>query len=851
MAGGRATIWAKRALAGGFVASIVGAGVLWWRGPAIAEARAREWLAEHGASDIEIQGLGFGRAVQLAHLAFVRDAWSLACTEVSVSATGGPVGLALGGADAIDEVSIGACTITLDAAQSADEATGGGSDPEISRPVASSTLPRVTIAALTLSATDEAGELVHLQGAASLSDGRATLGEAEIVFGTEEADRFEMHGLDVVTVSDPSVDGGRWLVERASLEDLGVTTGSSAEREVLRERIRSAISAASGARVGVDDGREGGAGRGLLAPLFARFATDAVLTIDGGHLRTASGSELVHSITLRSTRAAAGGFTLDLLATSDDGRVRFTGTVGASAEVRLHVVADAFPLGAVVPFLPSLPWYEPERARVNADLQVERDPGAPWHIEGETRTWGLAFSHPTLATDPVRGIDFSLSGRAVFNRDERRLSLPEVAVRVEPLEVEGALEIELAPRSVLDEAPMLAAAGIAPAGSEGSESSENGEGVESEDAGQAAARVARHFRVSADLRLPRTRCADLTSAIPPDLLGDLDGFSLAGRIQGRMHLELDTRDIEATEFRVRVADGCEFLTVPVRADVRRFGSIFRHRVEEGEGRVFEMMAGPGSADWVDIGAISPFMVHAALGHEDGAFFRHGGFSRGAIRDAIVRNLREGRVVVGASTITMQLAKNLFLNRERTIARKVREVLLTWWLEKALSKEEILELYLNIIEYGPSVYGVVHAADYYFGVHPSELTAAQSAFLASVLPSPRTFHLSFERGELTQRMSGKIRRFLRHMHERHRFDAEALAHGLNEVEHFRFGASVPRPGPRGRTRALPLSASIVGFGADPALGEEGDEADEGADTPTDPLESDDRDTRGEDGAEDPS
>jgi membrane peptidoglycan carboxypeptidase len=151
----------------------------------------------------------------------------------------------------------------------------------------------------------------------------------------------------------------------------------------------------------------------------------------------------------------------------------------------------------------------------------------------------------------------------------------------------------------------------------------------------------------------------------------------------------------------------------------------------------------------------------------------------------VRNLEEGRYVVGASTISMQLAKNLYLQREKTIARKVQEVILTWWLENALNKDEILELYLNVIEYGPGVYGLRHAAAYYFGREPIELSPAESAFLACMLPSPKRYHLSYERGALTRFMKSRMRRLLEHMAKRERIGPEALAYGLAELDDFRF------------------------------------------------------------------
>ena len=241
---------------------------------------------------------------------------------------------------------------------------------------------------------------------------------------------------------------------------------------------------------------------------------------------------------------------------------------------------------------------------------------------------------------------------------------------------------------------------------------------------------------------------------------------------------------------------CQFEEKPNWVRVERFQEPFTPRAVEPDETVFKMRTGPGTDNWVAFADISPFVVPAVISHEDGGFYDHVGFAPWAIRDALVRNLQEGRYVVGASTISMQLAKNLYLQREKTIARKVQEVLLTWWLENALTKDEILELYLNVIEYGPSVYGLRHAAAYYFGREPHELSPAEAAYLACMLPSPKRYHVSYERGALTRSMKSRSRRLLEHMAKRERIGPEALAYGLAELEDFQFWRDGdPPPAPR--------------------------------------------------------
>ena len=111
------------------------------------------------------------------------------------------------------------------------------------------------------------------------------------------------------------------------------------------------------------------------------------------------------------------------------------------------------------------------------------------------------------------------------------------------------------------------------------------------------------------------------------------------------------------------------------------------------------------------------------------FHKHHGFNHNAIRNSVAgANLKARRFVRGASTITMQLAKNLFLSREKTLSRKIQEVVLTDYLEQAFRKDDMMELYLNVIEFGPDVYGVTRAAEYYFGRKPEELNLPECFFL---------------------------------------------------------------------------------------------------------------------------
>lgn len=142
--------------------------------------------------------------------------------------------------------------------------------------------------------------------------------------------------------------------------------------------------------------------------------------------------------------------------------------------------------------------------------------------------------------------------------------------------------------------------------------------------------------------------------------------------------------------------------------------------------------------WVPLSRISPHLRHAVVAAEDASFFTHEGFDWEGIRDAALYNLEAGEMKRGGSTITQQLAKNLYLSSERSLLRKAREALITRSLEQHLTKKRILELYLNVAEWGKGIYGAEAAARHHFGKPSRDLTADEAAWLAAMLPSPRRY-----------------------------------------------------------------------------------------------------------------
>lgn len=197
--------------------------------------------------------------------------------------------------------------------------------------------------------------------------------------------------------------------------------------------------------------------------------------------------------------------------------------------------------------------------------------------------------------------------------------------------------------------------------------------------------------------------------------------------------------------------------MPSLAD-RKFSMTIQ--VKDWQGDYHPFVVGPQNRRWTPTGRIPAEMKWAVILAEDSNFYKHEGFDVKAIKNAIKYDLEKKSLARGASTITQQTAKNLFLSREKTITRKVKEVYLAWRMEQELTKGRIIELYLNVVELGPMVYGIGHGAQYYFGKPASALSARECAFLAAMLPGPRVAYNPYKSLNKVLKRSDMILRLLR-------------------------------------------------------------------------------------------
>ncbi len=249
------------------------------------------------------------------------------------------------------------------------------------------------------------------------------------------------------------------------------------------------------------------------------------------------------------------------------------------------------------------------------------------------------------------------------------------------------------------------------------------------------------FRLAAD---------DITEArvlasVPREVLGPLTGLTVRGSFDYRLTLDLDLARPDSVRFAADVIPhGLRLDSARTTLDLFRLEQPFLATIHLPHGRLVTRELSSLNPFFRPLEDIDSTLVHAVLTNEDGGFFRHRGFNPGAIQLAIAFNVKAGAWRRGAGTVTMQLVRNLWLGHARTLSRKGQEVVLAWVLEHLtdVSKHRLLELYLNIIEWGPDVHGAAEATRYYFDKDPARVTVDEALFLATVVPAPTKWRYRF-------------------------------------------------------------------------------------------------------------
>jgi len=251
--------------------------------------------------------------------------------------------------------------------------------------------------------------------------------------------------------------------------------------------------------------------------------------------------------------------------------------------------------------------------------------------------------------------------------------------------------------------------------------------------------------ITAKVRTEWVNAQDMFDSFPTGMFESLAGIQVTGKLKYHLHLFLDTSNPDQVQFESAM-DKQDF-------DIQKYGKVnlgklnseFVYTPYEHGKPMPSRVIGPSNPYFTPLNDISPNVKYACMTSEDPSFYTNHGFVIESIRRSIATDVKKRQFKRGGSTISMQLIKNTFLSREKTLARKIEEIMIVWLIENdnIMTKDRMLEVYFNVAQWGNNVYGIGEAAHYYFGKSPADLTLGEGIYLASILPHPRTGLYSFE------------------------------------------------------------------------------------------------------------
>jgi hypothetical protein len=415
----------------------------------------------------------------------------------------------------------------------------------------------------------------------------------------------------------------------------------------------------------------------------------------------------------------------------------------------IDLVAAKFQLDRLGPILENSAIVDYHSTSVDTNLHIEVD-HAGGKFAGGFHLSGLNVGHPMIADKEVHDLDLSAQVAGSFERATRTLQLTrgDFIARDVPFSITGTV---VQPRKIAEVAPGTHVV------------------ADPQPTDPPIARIGPHGISVLKLRLviPPIDCQRVLDAIPTEMAPYMAGYKLRGVFDTDVHLDIDWANLDATQLDGHVGiKHCRVVDEPADSP-KRLLKEFEQYVEVEKGEWTSLIVGPTNDDFVPLEEISPYLVKSIMSTEDSGFYSHHGFIISEFRTALINNLKAGAFKFGASSITMQFVKNVLLYRDKTLSRKLQELFLTWHVENTLTKDRIMEIYLNVIEYGPGLYGIGPATWHFFSKPPRDLNPVEAAFFSSILPSPKERYKQYCAGTLTKWTNGKIQRILGIMLKRDR------------------------------------------------------------------------------------
>ncbi|WP_243347884.1 biosynthetic peptidoglycan transglycosylase [Parabacteroides sp. FAFU027] len=251
------------------------------------------------------------------------------------------------------------------------------------------------------------------------------------------------------------------------------------------------------------------------------------------------------------------------------------------------------------------------------------------------------------------------------------------------------------------------------------------------------------WKITALINKNRFPASDLLNSLPKGLFHNLADIKVKGDLS--YHFLFDCDFVNPDKLRLESRLKKHNFSIASLGELGKINVPFLYTAYENDLPVRTFEVGLSNPNYCPLESISPLLQQAVLQSEDGQFFYHRGFRMDALRNALVYDIKKRRFARGGSTISMQLVKNVFLTRHKNIARKLEEALLVWMIEenRTTSKSRMFEVYLNIAEWGPLVYGIGEASRFYFDKSPADLNLNEAIFLSGIIPSPKKFANAFD------------------------------------------------------------------------------------------------------------
>jgi hypothetical protein len=247
------------------------------------------------------------------------------------------------------------------------------------------------------------------------------------------------------------------------------------------------------------------------------------------------------------------------------------------------------------------------------------------------------------------------------------------------------------------------------------------------------------------LKIPKMKAQDFISSLPIGLFRHFEGMEAQGNFSYALNFKYNDRKPNNVVFESSLKPEGLKITKYGEADLNKINGPFTYRAVDKGILQRPIYVGTGNRNYTPLTSMSPYLTKCVLTSEDPSFMTHRGFINAAFKESITKNIKTRKFARGASTISMQLVKNVFLTREKTLSRKLEEILLVYILEnnRIASKQRMLEVYFNIIEWGPNIYGIAEASQFYFQKKPWDLNINQCLFLAQIIPNPKGFMAKFD------------------------------------------------------------------------------------------------------------